>query len=80
MSGKTKVVLMAIGAPQASAITPSKVTPMPPALMEKPTIMPEAIPRCRGRMAWAMTVVRAKVEFNTIPAIPRRTKDMGPLL
>ena len=51
MSGKTKTALMAIGTPQVSAIIPSKVTPIPPALMVKPTIIPEAIPRCCGRRA-----------------------------
>ena len=80
MSGKAKTVLMAIGTPQASAIIPSKVTPIPPALIVKPTIIPEAIPRCWGRRVWAITVVRAKVEMRTIPAMAKMTKDIGPLL
>ena len=80
MSGNTKTAFIAMGTPHVSAIVPSKVTPMPPALMVKPTIIPDAIPKCWGRRTWAMTVVRAKVEIKTIPANPRRMKDMRPLL
>ena len=80
MSGNTKIDLRATGTPQVSATDPRRVTPMPPALIVKPTIIPEAIPRWWGRIAWAMTVVKAKLEINTIPAIPTSTKDMKPLL
>ena len=76
----TKVALIAIGTPQVSAIAPRRVTPIPPALMVKPTIIPEAIPRWCGSMAWAMTVVRPKVEINTIPEIARIMNVMNPLL
>jgi len=76
----TKVALIAIGTPQVSAIAPRRVTPIPPALMVKPTIIPEAIPRWCGSMAWAMTIVKAKLELKTIPEIPRRMNVMNPLL
>src|SRR4030042_848102 len=78
--GRIKIVFIAMGTPQRSAIIPRRVTPIPPALMVNPTIIPEAIPKCWGRTAWPITVVRAKDESKTIPAIPRRIKEMNPLL
>ena len=80
IKGKTKTAFIAIGTPQVSAIVPRRVTPIPPALMVNPTIIPEAIPRWCGSMAWAMTVVRPKVEIKTMPKIPRRMNVMNPLL
>src|SRR4030043_1000782 len=74
--GRIKIVFIAMGTPQRSAMIPRRVTPIPPALMVNPTIIPEAIPKCWGRMVWPITVVRAKDEIKTIPAIPRRIKEM----
>ena len=78
INGRNIMDFKATGRPKWSAITPRRVTPIPPVPIAKPAMRPEAMPRFLGRLSCAMTIVTVKLEISAMPMAPILTNSMTP--
>ena len=77
-AGSAIIDFKAAGTPKWSAITPKRVTPMPPVPIAKPASNPDATPKLLGRSSWAMTIVTVKLEIKAMPTKPRLKNNIIP--
>jgi hypothetical protein len=77
-TGSSIIDFNAAGTPKWSAITPNRVTPIPPVPIAKPARRPEATPRLLGRSSCAITMVTVKLEIKAIPTTARLKNNITP--